>query len=144
MRRTRVVSANCEGTTKFYDCNEDKQSCSGYEYSAHVTNGGSANERFSALVNITEPLSKCLDSSFVLDGDKTLVDGDQTLIENGTDSQSKSPHSGGYGTDASRSKPPPLPPKPKNLANVTKSGYIMSPKTLQRPNHVIEWSNSIL
>ncbi|XP_018312460.1 regulator of G-protein signaling loco isoform X1 [Mycetomoellerius zeteki] len=142
MRRTRVVSANCEGTTKFYDSSEDKQSSSGYEYPAHVTNGA-ANERFSALVNITEPLSKCLESSFNLDGDRTLVDGDQTIIENGIDSPSKSPHSGSYGgTDVSHtklSKPPPLPPKPKNLVvNVVKSGYIASPKTLQRPNHVIE------
>ncbi|KAG5332885.1 RGS protein, partial [Acromyrmex heyeri] len=142
MRRTRVVSANCEGTTKFYDSSEDKQSSSGYEYSVHVTNGA-ASERFSALVNITEPLSKCLESSFNLDGDRTLMDGDQTIIENGTDSPSKSPHSGSYGgTDLSHtklSKPPPLPPKPKNLVvNVVKSGYITSPKTLQRPNHVIE------
>ncbi|XP_018363540.1 PREDICTED: regulator of G-protein signaling loco isoform X2 [Trachymyrmex cornetzi] len=142
MRRTRVVSANYESTTKFYDSSEDKQSSSGYEYSAHVTNGA-ANERFSALVNITEPLSKCLESSFNLDCDRTLVDGDQTIIENGTDSPSKSPHSGSYGgTDVSHtklSKPPPLPPKPKNLVvNVVKSGYITSPKTLQRPNHVIE------
>ncbi|XP_012058166.1 PREDICTED: regulator of G-protein signaling loco [Atta cephalotes] len=142
MRRTRVVSANCEGTTKFYDSSEDKQSSSGYEYSAHVTNGA-VNERFSALVNITEPLSKCLESSFNLDGDRTLMDGDQTIIENGTDSPSKSPYSGSYGgTDVSHtklSKPPPLPPKPKNLVvNVVKSGYVTSPKTLQRPNHVIE------
>ncbi|XP_018407647.1 PREDICTED: regulator of G-protein signaling loco [Cyphomyrmex costatus] len=142
MRRTRVVSANCESTAKFYDSSDDKQSSSGYEYPAHVTNGA-ANERFSTLVNITEPLSKCLESSFNLDGDRTLVDGDQTIIENGTDSPSKSPHSGSYGsTDVSPtklSKPPPLPPKPKNLVvNVVKSGYIASPKTLQRPNHVIE------
>lgn len=139
MRRTRVVSANCESTAKFYDSGEDKQNSS--EYPVHVTNGA-ANERFSALVNITEPLSKCLDNSFTLDGDRTLVDGDQTIIENG-DSPSKSPHSGSYGSpDASQaklSKPPPLPPKPKNLVvNVVKSGYIASPKTLQRPNHVIE------
>ncbi|XP_011707290.1 PREDICTED: regulator of G-protein signaling loco [Wasmannia auropunctata] len=143
MRRSRVVSANCEGTSKFYDSGEDKQSSSGYEYPAHVTNGV-ANERFSALVNnTTEPLSKCLDNSFTLDGDRTLVDGDQTIIENGADSPSKSPHSGSYGgADASHaklSKPPPLPPKPKNLVvNVVKSGYIASPKTLQRANHVIE------
>ncbi|XP_020295874.1 regulator of G-protein signaling loco isoform X2 [Pseudomyrmex gracilis] len=143
LRRTRVVSANCEGTTKFYDTSEDKQSCSGgYEYPAHVTNGA-VNERFSALVNITDPLSKCLDSSYTLDGDRTLVDGDQTIIENGSNSQSKSPHSSSYDADASRAKlakPPPLPPKPKNLVmNVVKSGYIMTPKTpLQRPNHVIE------
>lgn len=140
------MSANCEGTTKFYDSNEDKQSSSSgtHEYPTHLTNGGGVvNERFSALVNITEPLSKCLDNSFTLDADRTLVDGDQTVIENGTNnSPSKSPHSGSYGTDASRAKlpkPPPLPPKPKNLAvNVVKSGYIMSPKSLQRPNHVIE------
>ncbi|XP_014482054.1 PREDICTED: regulator of G-protein signaling loco isoform X2 [Dinoponera quadriceps] len=145
MRRSRAVSANCEGTTKFYDSNEDKQqSCSGgHEYlAAHVTNGGGVNERFSALVNITEPLSKCLDSSFTLDADRTLVDGDQTVVENGTNPQSKALHSGCYSTDASRAKlpkPPPLPPKPKNLVvNVVKSGYIMSPKSLQRPNHVIE------
>lgn len=141
MRRTRVVSANCEGTAKFYDSSEDKQN-SGYEYPVHMMNG-TANERFSALVNITEPLSKCLDNSFTLDGDRTLVDGDQTIIENGTDSPSKSPHSGSYGSpDVSHtklSKPPPLPPKPKNLVvNVVKSGYIASPKTLQRPSHVIE------
>lgn len=139
MRRTRVVSANCEGTTKFYDSEDKQSSCSGYDYPAHVTNGV-LNERFSALV--TEPLSKCLDSSFTLDGDRTLVDADQTIIENCTNSQSKSPCSESYGTDMSRgklSKPPPLPPKPKNLVvNVVKSGYIMSPKTLQRPNHVIE------
>ncbi|XP_011160617.2 regulator of G-protein signaling loco isoform X2 [Solenopsis invicta] len=142
LRRTRVVSANCESTAKFYDSSEDKQSSSGYEYSAHVTNG-TTNERFSALVNITEPLSKCLDNSFTLDGDRTLVDGDQTIVENGTDSPSKSSHSGSFGsTDLSHtklSKPPPLPPKPKNLVvNVVKSGYIASPKSLQRPNHVIE------
>ncbi|XP_028044588.1 regulator of G-protein signaling loco isoform X2 [Monomorium pharaonis] len=143
MRRTRVVSANCESTAKFYDSSEDKQSSSGYEYPAHVTNG-TANERFSALVNITEPLNKCLDSSFTLDGDRTLVDGDQTIVENGNDSPLKSPHSGSFGnTDVSPtklSKPPPLPPKPKNLVvkNVVKTGYIASPKTLQRPNHVIE------
>lgn len=134
------MSANCEGTTKFYDSSEDRQSCSGYEY-PQVTNGA-ANERISALVNITEPLSKCLDSSFTLDGDRTLVDADQTIIENGTNSQPTSPHSGSYNMDVSRaklSKPPPLPPKPKNLVvNVVKSGYIMSPKTLQRSNHVIE------
>ncbi|KAL0099996.1 hypothetical protein PUN28_019465 [Cardiocondyla obscurior] len=140
MRRTRVVSANCEGTTKFYDSNDDKQS-SGYEYPTHMTNGA-ANERFSALVNISEPLNKCLDNSFTLDVDRTLVDGDQTIMENG-DSPSKSPHSGSYGsTDLSPTKltkPPPLPPKPKNLVvNVVKSGYIASPKTIQRHNHVIE------
>ncbi|XP_019882875.1 regulator of G-protein signaling loco isoform X2 [Camponotus floridanus] len=139
MRRTRVVSANCEGTTKFYDSSEDKQSsCSGYDYPAHVTNGV-LNERFSALV--TEPLNKCLDSSFTLDGDRTLVDADQTIIENCTNSQSKTSCSESYGSDMSRtklSKPPPLPPKPKNLVVNVKSGYVMSPKTLQRPNHVIE------
>ncbi|XP_070158476.1 regulator of G-protein signaling loco isoform X2 [Polyergus mexicanus] len=140
MRRTRVVSANCESTTKFYDSSEDKQSsCSGYDYPMHMTNGV-LNERFSGLV--TEPLSKCLDNSFTLDGDRTLVDADQTIIENCTNSQSKTSCSESYGTDMSRaklSKPPPLPPKPKNLVvNVVKSGYIMSPKTLQRPNHVIE------
>lgn len=141
MRRTRVMSANCEATAKFYDSSEDKQCCSGYEYPAHVANG-TVNERFSALVSITEPLSKCLDNSFTLDGDRTLVDGDQTIVENGGNSQPNSPHSGSYGADMSRaklSKPPPLPPKPKNLVvNVVKSGYLMSPKTLQRPNHVIE------
>ncbi|EZA60643.1 hypothetical protein DMN91_007153 [Ooceraea biroi] len=139
MRRTRVMSANCEGTTKFYDSSEDRQSCSGYEYPTHVANGA-ANQRISAVVNITEPLSKCLDNSFTLDGDRTLVDADQTIIENGTNSQSRSPHSASYSMGAKLSKPPPLPPKPKNLVvNVVKSGYIMSPKTtLQRPNHVIE------
>ncbi|KAL6423212.1 hypothetical protein ACFW04_010110 [Cataglyphis niger] len=140
MRRTRVVSANCEGITKFYDSSEDKQSsCSAYDYPMHVTNGV-LNERFSGLV--TEPLSKCLDNSFTLDGDRTLVDADQTIIENCTNSQLKTSCSESYGTDISRAKlakPPPLPPKPKNLVvNVVKSGYIMSPKTLQRPNHVIE------
>ncbi|XP_029155013.1 regulator of G-protein signaling loco isoform X2 [Nylanderia fulva] len=140
MRRSRVVSANCEGTTKFYDSSEDKQSsCSGYDYPMHVTNGV-LNERFSTLV--TEPLSKCLDSSFTLDGDRTLVDADQTIIENYANSPSKTPCSESFSMDISRgklSKPPPLPPKPKNLVvNVVKSGYIMSPKTLQRPNHVIE------
>lgn len=145
MRRTRVMSANCEGTTKFYDSSEDsRQSRSGYDtgYPARVANGV-ANERISALVNITEPLSKCLDNSFTLDGDRTLVDADQTIVENGTSLQSRSPHTASYVMDATSraklSKPPPLPPKPKNLiANVVKSGYIMSPKTLQRPNHVVE------
>ncbi|KAL6263672.1 hypothetical protein P5V15_003761 [Pogonomyrmex californicus] len=141
IRRTRIVSANCEGTTKFYDSSEDKQNSSGYEYSAHVTNG-TTNERFSALINSTEPLNKCLNNSFTLDGDRTLMDGDQTIVENGIDSPTKSPHSRNYDTDVSHiklSKPPPLPPKPKNLVvNVVKSGYIASPKTLQRPNHVIE------
>lgn len=132
-----MVSANCESTAKFYDSSEGKQICS--EYPAHVTNGGTVNERFSALVNITEPVSKCLDSSFTLDGDKTLVDGDQTIIENSINTQSNTLHSVNYGTDASRaklSKPPPLPPKPKNLVNVVKSGYIITPKTsVQRSNH---------
>lgn len=141
MRRGRVVSANCEGTAKFYDSNEDKQSCS--EYLGHVTNGGPVNERFSALVNITESVSKCLETSFTFDGDRTLVDGDQTIIENNTDSQSNTLNSTNCSPNTSPaklSKPPPLPPKPKNLVNVVKSGYIISPKpnTVQRPNHVID------
>lgn len=141
MRRTRAMPVYCDGTTKFYDSVEGKQSCTGFEHLTHMTNGN-VNERFSTLVNITEPLSKCLDSSFTLDGDRTLVDGDQTIIENVTNPQSNSLNSGDYDTDMSHiklSKPPPLPPKPKNLvANIAKGGYITSPKTLQKPNHAIK------
>ncbi|KAI4498923.1 hypothetical protein M0802_006098 [Mischocyttarus mexicanus] len=134
VRRARVTPTNYEGTTKFYDTGEEKEVSTGQEHPTYLTNGRIV-ERLTTVPDTIESVSKCLDSSFTLDG--TIVDGDQTIIENGfrTDSkhQELSLSTDSQVSPTKLSKPPPLPPKPKNLVmNVVKTSYIMTSKTLQK------------
>ena len=69
--------------------------------------------------------------------DKTLDDLDQTVVENGFTPKNIDLTSMTF--SASKiTKPPPLPPKPKNLmANITKnSGYAVSSRPFQKSNGV--------
>ncbi|XP_014604121.1 PREDICTED: regulator of G-protein signaling loco isoform X3 [Polistes canadensis] len=134
VRRARVTPTNCEGTTKFYDTGEENEVSTGQERSTYLTNGRIV-ERLTTVPDTIESVSKGLDSSFTLDG--TIVDGDQTIVENGfrTDSkyQESSVSMDSQVSPTKLSKPPPLPPKPKNLVmNVVKTSYIMTSKTIQK------------
>lgn len=134
-RRARVTPANCcEGSTKFYDTGEEKDVTTGQERATYLTNGRIV-ERLTTVPDTIESVSKGLDTSFTLDG--TIVDGDQTIVENGFRSDSKHQESHSADSQVSPttklSKPPPLPPKPKNLVmNVVKTSYIMTSKTHQK------------
>ncbi|XP_012339779.1 regulator of G-protein signaling loco isoform X5 [Apis florea] len=100
-------------------------------------------ERFHVLVTGKELQSKSPDSSFILD--TTLTDGDRTVVENGSCSQTTG--FGSFDTQVNSvgvnksSKPPPLPPKPKNLITcATKTGYIVSSKSLPKSNYAVSLS----
>ena len=131
LRKFRGTSVNYEGLTKFYDSSEEKQN-SIVQDSKSMSNGNSETR---------ESCSKSFDSSANLDG--TLVDGDQTIVENGSPSKTQS---NSFDTPfatispSKLSKPPPLPPKPKNLQPIIlKSNHIMSSRPFQRIaqiNHV--------
>lgn len=131
LRKFRGTSVNYDGHTKFYDSSEEKQNSSVQDSKA-VSNGN---------LETRESCSNSFDSSANLDG--TLVDGDQTMIENGSPSKTQN---NSFGTPFSTispsklSKPPPLPPKPKNLQPIIlKSNHIMSSRPFQRItqiNHV--------
>ncbi|XP_015181268.1 PREDICTED: regulator of G-protein signaling loco isoform X3 [Polistes dominula] len=134
VRRARVTPTNYEGTTKFYDTGEEKEVSTGQERSTYLTNGRIV-ERLTTVPDTIESVNKGLDSSFTLDG--TIVDGDQTIVENGFRTDSKYQESSlsmdSQVSPTKLSKPPPLPPKPKNLVmNVVKTSYIMTSKTIQK------------
>lgn len=132
MRKVRGTSVNYDGHTKFYDSSEEKQNLSCQDNSKLLTNGNT---------ELRECGSNSFDNSDNLDG--TLVDIDQTVIDNS--SPTKMQNNTFAATFASispskLSKPPPLPPKPKNLqTSILKSNYIMSSRPFQRIaqiNHV--------
>ncbi|XP_046142954.1 regulator of G-protein signaling loco isoform X2 [Osmia bicornis bicornis] len=136
VRRPRIVSANCEANSKFYGSIHERQNCGGKDQNTVVSSkNGATDARFYVSVTGKERQSKSSENSFVLD--TTLTDGDRTIVENGSccriggldssDAETSSP--------PKSSKPPPLPPKPKNLVtNTTKTGYIVSSKSLPKSN----------
>ncbi|XP_033221988.1 regulator of G-protein signaling loco isoform X2 [Belonocnema kinseyi] len=131
LRKFRGTSVNYDSHTKFYDSSEEKQNPSVQD--GKVMSNGNLETR--------ESCSKSFDSSANLDG--TLVDGDQTIIENGSPSKTQNNSFGSPFANISPSKlskPPPLPPKPKNLQPIIlKSNHVMSSRPFQRIaqiNHV--------
>nr|XP_012146955.1 PREDICTED: regulator of G-protein signaling loco isoform X2 [Megachile rotundata] len=137
VRRGRIASANCEANSKFYGSMYERENCCGKDQNTVVSSkNGAADARFYVSVTGKERESKSSENSFVLDA--TLTDGDRTIVENGSCRRM------GAGLDSSdteatspvkSSKPPPLPPKPKNLVtSATKPGYIVSSKSLPKSN----------
>lgn len=72
------------------------------------------------------------------------MDGDRTVLENGSCSRTTALDSfdtqvNSLGVKSSR--PPPLPPKPKNLITcAAKTGYIVSSKSLPKSNRAVSLS----
>ncbi|KAG7200728.1 hypothetical protein KM043_001278 [Ampulex compressa] len=133
VRRPRVVSANCEGNAKFYGSIAEKQSSSTVQNHSHLTNGN-AEERLTSA----DSLLSSANQSFGLDA--TLLDGDRTITENGTRLQGNSRDSRAFDGQLSPSKlskPPPLPPKPKNLVMGATKGYVGNSKSMQKSNQQI-------
>lgn len=131
MRKVRGTSVNYDGHTKFYDSSEEKQNLI-VQDNKSLSNGNT---------DTRESGSNSFDNSDNLDG--TLVDIDQTVIENSSPTKSQNNSFSASFTSISPSKlskPPPLPPKPKNLqTTILKSNYIMSSRPFQRIaqiNHV--------
>ncbi|XP_043461403.1 regulator of G-protein signaling loco isoform X3 [Leptopilina heterotoma] len=132
MRKVRGTSVNYDGHTKFYDSSEEKQNLSCQDNNKLLTNGNT---------ELRECGSNSFDNSDNLDG--TLVDIDQTVIDNSSPIKMQNNTFGATFASISPSKlskPPPLPPKPKNLqTSILKSNYIMSSRPFQRIaqiNHV--------
>ncbi|XP_043788844.1 regulator of G-protein signaling loco isoform X2 [Apis laboriosa] len=170
VRRPRIVSTNCEANAKFYSSIHERQNYSGHDQNTTMTTSitttttttttkttmkmtatttlassknENIDERFHVLATGKELQSKSPDSSFILD--TTLTDGDRTVVENGSCSQTTG--FGCFDTQVNSvgvnksSKPPPLPPKPKNLITcATKTGYIVSPKSLPKSNYAVSLS----
>ncbi|XP_053976291.1 regulator of G-protein signaling loco isoform X2 [Hylaeus volcanicus] len=140
VRRPRIVSAKCEANAKFYGSVNERQNCDDQDTMAPPRNGN-INERFVVPASGNESWSKSQEGSFILD--TAIMNGDRTILENGSrsrttvldtfDSQSSSP--------VKSPKPPPLPPKPKNLVtNATKTGYIVSSKSLPKSARAVPLS----
>ncbi|XP_012287001.1 regulator of G-protein signaling loco isoform X2 [Orussus abietinus] len=135
IRRPRAASANCEGTTRFYDIGEDKSIIPGvHDRGTCLSNGSTVDQSSNPEIN-EKVDNKCFDISNTLDG--TLVDGDQTILENNSRSQLKLSDGPMFDTQYTVSpmkllKPPPLPPKPKTLTNIAKSSHIVPSKPFQR------------
>ncbi|XP_053998041.1 regulator of G-protein signaling loco isoform X2 [Hylaeus anthracinus] len=140
VRRPRIVSAKCEANAKFYGSVNERQNCDDQDTVAPPRNGN-INERFVVPASGNESWSKSQEGSFILD--TAIMNGDRTILENGSrsrttvldtfDSQSSSP--------VKSPKPPPLPPKPKNLVtNATKTGYIVSSKSLPKSARAVPLS----
>lgn len=136
IRRPRVMSANCEGNAKFYGSIQERQTGSGSSAHARGANG-SGEERLGiagtdrSSGDSLDRESKSRENSFDLD--TTLLDTEQTLVENGSLARA----AGLDSSSAKISKPPPLPPKPKHLAaNLIKTNYTLSSKSLQKPSHL--------
>nr|XP_033206120.1 regulator of G-protein signaling loco isoform X4 [Bombus vancouverensis nearcticus] len=160
VRRPRIISTNCEANAKFYSSIHERQNCGGHDQNTTTTatpitttstatttlasaKNGDLDKRFHVLATGKELQSKSSDSSFILD--TTLTDGDRTVVENGSCSRNTALDS--FDTQVNSlsvmksSKPPPLPPKPKNLVTcATKSGYIMSSKSLPKSNCAVSLS----
>lgn len=132
------MPANSEANAKFYGKLNDRQNC-GHDPDMMVApKNRNASERFgtSAVGKETQ------DGSYVLE--MTLMDGDRaSILENGSrprtnaldtfDSQTS--------TATKSPKPPPLPPKPKNLVtNATKTGYLVSSKSLPKSSRAVPLS----
>ncbi|XP_051161677.1 regulator of G-protein signaling loco isoform X2 [Leptopilina boulardi] len=145
MRKVRGTSVNYDGHTKFYDSSEEKQNLTCHQDNNKMLTNGNTELR--------ECGSNSFDNSDNLDG--TLVDIDQTVIvdnnsSSGSNSNSPSKLNNNQNnifgatfasiSPSKLSKPPPLPPKPKNLqTTILKSNYIMSSRPFQRIaqiNHV--------
>ncbi|CAK9794592.1 Regulator of G-protein signaling loco [Anthophora plagiata] len=154
IRRPRILSTNCEANAKFYGSIHERQNCSSGGGHAQntmmtVTGGGSASkngnadERYHVSASGKESHSKSPDSSFTLD--TTLTDGDRTIVENGACSRSVAAQctfdveADSPSAVVKSPKPPPLPPKPKNLVTgPAKTGYpVVSSKPLPKSNRAV-------
>ncbi|KAK1122557.1 hypothetical protein K0M31_009005 [Melipona bicolor] len=161
VRRPRIISVNCEANAKFYSSIHERQNC-GHDQNTTTTTtsittitttsnttktlalakNGNLDERFHVFATGKELQSKSSDNSFILD--TTLMDEDRTVLENGSCSRTTALDSfdtqvNSLGVKSSR--PPPLPPKPKNLITcAAKTGYIVSSKSLPKSNHAVSLS----
>ncbi|KAF3429757.1 hypothetical protein E2986_13754 [Frieseomelitta varia] len=161
VRRPRIISANCEANAKFYSSIHERQNC-GHDQNTTTTTtsitsitttsnttktlalakNGNLDERFHVFATGKELQSKSSDNSFILD--TTLMDGDRTVLENGSCSRTTALDSfdtQGNSLGVKSSRPPPLPPKPKNLITcAAKTGYIVSSKSLPKSNRAVSLS----
>ncbi|XP_017886378.1 regulator of G-protein signaling loco isoform X1 [Ceratina calcarata] len=163
IRRPRI-SPNCEANSKFYGAMYERQNCNEYDQNSAAetttmmtlattalvasSKNGNPDERLRTSITGKESQSKSPDTSYSLD--TTLTDGDQTVVENGSCSRTAS--SGSFdsrinspGATKSPKPPPPLPPKPKNLVtSATKTGHIVTFKSLPKSNLAVPLNSTEL
>ncbi|XP_031771229.1 regulator of G-protein signaling loco isoform X3 [Apis florea] len=152
VRRPRIVSTNCEANAKFYSSIHERQN-----YSEHDQNTTMATSITTTAITTTTKttmkMTTTMTATTTLASSKNeniderfhvLVTGKE-LQKNGSCSQTTG--FGSFDTQVNSvgvnksSKPPPLPPKPKNLITcATKTGYIVSSKSLPKSNYAVSLS----
>ncbi|XP_076294990.1 regulator of G protein signaling family member locomotion defects isoform X2 [Lasioglossum baleicum] len=142
VRRHRIICASSsEANSKFYGSMTERESCEGQNQETIVASSrnGNVKEEISVSTTGKETRSKSEDGSMAL-GTTTITDGDRLVVENGSASRTAVLNTFDVRTSSSMKspKPPPLPPKPKNLVpNASKSGYVLSSKSLPKPTRTV-------
>ncbi|XP_078053103.1 regulator of G protein signaling family member locomotion defects isoform X2 [Augochlora pura] len=135
VRRHRIICASSsEANAKFYGSINERENCEGQGQETLVTTSRNGNVKEEMAVATTDD-----DCSMTL-GAATSTDGDRLVVENGSGLRTTVLNS--FDVRAMSSikspKPPPLPPKPKNLVtNATKSGYVLSSKSLPKSTRTV-------
>ncbi|XP_033322330.1 regulator of G protein signaling family member locomotion defects isoform X2 [Megalopta genalis] len=135
VRRHRIICASSsEANAKFYGSINERESCEGQGQEAVVTTSRNGNVKEEMALSTADD-----DCSMTL-GAATSTDGNRLVVENGSGSKTTVLNS--FDVRALSSikspKPPPLPPKPKNLVtNATKSGYVLSSKSLPKSTRTV-------
>ncbi|KZC06006.1 PREDICTED: regulator of G-protein signaling loco [Dufourea novaeangliae] len=142
-RRHRIISVSSEANAKFYGSIEERKNYDGQDQDVMgPSKNGNTNEKIAVAITGKEALSKSRENSITLDA--SLIDGDhRTVVKNGSASETTVVDTINMRAISvvKSSKPPPLPPKPKNLiTNVTKTGYIVSTKSLPKSTRTVPLS----
>ncbi|KAK1122555.1 hypothetical protein K0M31_009005 [Melipona bicolor] len=139
VRRPRIISVNCEANAKFYSSIHERQNCG---HDQNTTTTTTSITTITTTSNTTKTLALAKNGN--LDERFHVFATGKELQKNGSCSRTTALDSfdtqvNSLGVKSSR--PPPLPPKPKNLITcAAKTGYIVSSKSLPKSNHAVSLS----